>query len=81
MMKQLAMNGRLQGIVTFNDLLKWYRVCLSKAFRDKLGTTLLQDFIREFTEEFPSSDGLTGFLKSRGYDSVKLTNMWGIEVE
>jgi len=81
MVNQLAMNERLQGIVTFDDLLRWYRVCLSKAFRDKLGTTLLQDFIREFTEEFPSSDGLIGFVESRGYHRIKMTSNWVVDVD
>ena len=74
--KQLGLSDRLQGLVTFSDLENWYQICLSEPHRKTLGTTLLQDFIREFKNEFPSLDGLKSFMAKRKYESIKLTKNW-----
>lgn len=79
--KQLGLSDRLQGLVTFGNLKNWYRICLSPAYRKTLGTTLLQDFIREFSNEFPSLDGLEGFITKRSYHAVKLSKDWLVEVD
>jgi hypothetical protein len=76
--KQIGLSDRLQGLVTFSDLKDWYRICLSQDHRETLGKSLLLDFIREFTEEFPSLDGLEGFLTNRGYDKIKLSKEWSV---
>jgi len=74
--KQLGLSDRLQGLVTFSDLKKWYKTCLSKSHRKTLGHTLLQDFIREFKNEFPSLDQLKGFMKERKYSEITLPKKW-----
>ena len=79
--KQLGLSDRLQGLVTFSDLKNWYRICLSESHRKTLGTTLLQDFIREFTDEFPSLDGLEGFMSKRKYHTVKLSKEWAVAID
>ncbi len=79
--KQLGLSDRLQGLVTFSDLKNWYRICLSRSHRKTLGTTLLQDFIREFTNEFPSLDGLEGFMSGRKYQAIKLSKEWAIAID
>jgi type II restriction enzyme len=79
--KQLGLNDRLQGLVTFSDLKEWYRICLSEAYRDILGKNLLQDFIREFINEFPSLDGLKVFMTKRKYNKVKLSKDWAIVID
>jgi type II restriction enzyme len=78
---QLGLRDRLQGIVTFNDLKNWYSICFSPICQKSLGETLLSDFIREFTNEFPSLDGLEGFLKKMGYNHIKLSKDWMISKE
>jgi len=78
--KQLGLSDRLQGLVTFSDLLKWYDVCLSEENRSTLGQSLLKDFDREFTNEFPSLGRLEGFMNDRGYEKITLTSDWAIEV-
>ena len=77
--KQLGLQDRLQGIVTFSDLENWYNICLSPIYRNTLGSTLLADFIREFSIEFPSLDKMPNFLKLRGYDKITLSKEWVIE--
>lgn len=79
--QQLGLGDRLQGLVTFNDLQNWYRICLSVAHRKTLGVSLLKDFIREFSNEFPSLDGLEGFMTERGYQTMKLSKDWVIPVD
>jgi hypothetical protein len=68
----------LQSLVTFGDLKRWYKTCLSEEFRNILGENLLLDFSREFANEFPSLDGLADFMRSRGYDSLALSHQWVI---
>ena len=76
--KQLGLSDRLQGLVTFSDLKHWYGICLSPPHRPTLGTALLSDFVREFATEFPSLDGLKGFMATRQYESVKLSEDWAV---
>ena len=79
--KQLGLEGRLQALITFRDLENWYRPCLNKTHRKTLGASLLTDFIREFSNEFPSLDGLPDFLTERGYARIPLTGDWQIARE
>ena len=79
--KQLGLSDRLEGLVTFSDLQSWYRICLSLEHRKTLGESLLKDFIREFSNEFPSLDGLEGFMTARKYQSVKLSKDWVAAVD
>lgn len=79
--KQLGLEERLQGLVTLGDLKEWYRSCLREAHSNTLGIALLKDFNREFADEFPSLDGLPGFMVRRGYESVVLSDDWRIPSE
>jgi hypothetical protein len=79
--KQLGLSDRLQDLVTFGDLQAWYKVCLSPQNRDTLGKSLLKDFIREFSNEFPSLDGLENFMTGRKYQTVKLSKNWTVSVD
>lgn len=78
LLKQVGWAERIQGIITLTDLDDWYRLCLSKKYREKLGDTLLKDLLREFEEEFPSSEEIIPFLKERGYDTTMLPPGWEI---
>jgi len=79
--KQLGFSDRLQGLVTFSDLQNWYRICLSVEHRKIFGESLLKDFICEFSNEFPSLDGLEGFMTGRKYQSLKLSKDWVVAVD
>jgi type II restriction enzyme len=79
--KQLGLADRLQALITFNDLKNWYGVCLGQKYRDNLGKSLLADFVREFSNEFPSLAGLAPFLKDRGYSKISLTGEWTINAD
>jgi len=71
-LKQLGFSDKVQGIITQNDLEKWYAKCFSERYKSVLGATLLKDLNKEFLAEFPSlGDALTGFMESRGYNLIK----------
>jgi len=78
-LKQVGWGERVQGIITLNDLNKWYGLCLSEKYREKLGGTLLTDLNREFNVEFPSTAELEPFLKERGYTSIAMPRGWEIK--
>lgn len=72
-LNQLGFSHRIQGIITQDDLERWYSKCFSDKYKENLGTTLLKNFIREFGEEFPSSGGiLSQFIKEREYDKIQI---------
>lgn len=77
---QVGWGERIQGVITINDLDDWYKLCLSKKYRDNLGKNLLKDVQREFDAEFPSSKGIKPFVESRGYDKIVLPSDWQIQI-
>ncbi len=77
---QVGWGERIQGIITINDLDEWYKLCLSKKYRDNLGKNLLRDVQREFDSEFPSSKGIKPFVEARGYDKIVLPPDWRIQL-
>ena len=80
LLKQVGWSGRIQGIITINDLDDWYKLCLSKKYRASLGAKLLQDVGREFAAEFPSSKGIAPFMAKRGYDKIVMSPDWQIQI-
>lgn len=75
---QLGFSHRIQGIITQDDLEKWYLKCFMKEYKENLGKTLLENLAREFREEFPSSgDTLSDFIKEREYDRVQFKGTFG----
>lgn len=76
LLEQVGWAERIQGIITLKDLDEWYKLCLSKKYREKLGGTLLTDLLREFDAEFPSSEQIVPFIKERGYDKIPLPEGW-----
>jgi type II restriction enzyme len=72
LLSQLGWRERVQGIITLEDLDKWYQICLSSKYKKSLGKTILKDLLIEFDAEFPSSCELEPFLKERKYDKIKI---------
>jgi type II restriction enzyme len=75
---QVGWGEKIQGIITINDLDDWYTLCLSKKYRNNLGSNLLADVQREFDAEFPSSKGIKPFMNSRGYEKIILPKGWEV---
>ena len=75
---QLSFSSRIQSIITVSDLTCWYELCLSAKYKKTLGAHLLQDLLREFKQEFPSSTEMTPFIKERKYDVSLLKGRWAL---
>lgn len=74
---QAGFSHRVQGVVTFVDLDRWYSKCFEPRFAATLGETLLESLRREFRLEFPSTGAaLVDFEKERGYDKIDLSGLW-----
>ena len=80
LLKQVGWGARIQGVITINDLDDWYKLCLSKKYRNNLGVSLLKDVEREFNAEFPSSKEIKPFMASRAYDKTTLPADWQIQL-
>jgi type II restriction enzyme len=80
LLEQVGWGERIQGIVTIDDLDDWYKLCLSKKYRDGLGAKLLKDVEREFESEFPSSKEIKPFMHKREYDKMTLPIGWKTEI-
>lgn len=76
LLKQVGWGERIQGIITISDLDAWYKLCLSKKYRENLGEKLRQDVSREFVAEFPSIKEAAPFMASRGYDKIVMPSDW-----
>ncbi len=77
-LRQLGFSHRIQGIITQDDLEKWYLKCFSDKYKKSLGITLLENLAREFDEEFPSSGAvLSQFIKERKYDETQFKGIFG----
>lgn len=80
LMKQMGWVEKVQGVITINDLDDWYKLCLSKKYRNTLGAKLLADVQREFDAEFPSSKEIKPFVEGRQYDKIVLPSDWQIQI-
>ena len=69
-LEQVGWGGKIQGIVTIDDLDKWYKICLSDKYKSSIGAYLLRDVEREFECEFPSSTRIEPFMIERGYNKL-----------
>ena len=74
---QAGFSHRIQGVVTFDDLDRWYSKCFESKFSATLGETALQNLRKEFELEFPSTgEAMVNFQKERGYDKIDLSGLW-----
>ena len=77
--KQVGFSKKIQGIVTQDDLETWYERCLKGKYARTLGQEVINVLKYEFLQEFPSAGPvLLSFIKERGYDKFKLTDIWAV---
>jgi len=74
--KQLGQ--RIQGIITQNQLVKWYDEALHGKFSNILGNSLLNSLRQEFRNEFPHSVTFDTFYNERKYNCIpkSLSSFW-----
>jgi len=77
---QLGLGEKLRGIITENDLKRWYDKCFLPQYKESLGKRIVASMIQEMKLEFPLSDTeiFNRFFKERNYDQMILTDDWGI---
>ena len=74
---QVGYADRIQGVITQQDLERWYRKCFSPEYGRSIGTTLLERFRLEFAAEFPGTSGaLEAFMTERGYNRIRPLSPW-----
>ena len=73
LLNQIGMS--IRGIVTQDDLMHWYNLCLTK-YSDTMGNKILRHLHNEFLQEFPSLGTMVAFLEERGYTTTDLTDDW-----
>ncbi len=70
-LKQLGNAGRIQSVITLNELDTWYEKALHGQSSDLIGDKILQKLANEIKIEFPStSPEFTNFFKERKYDKI-----------
>ena len=47
-------------------------MCFSKKYKNSLGKEILEDLVKEFNNEFPTSSEIDSFLQERKYDKSVL---------
>ncbi len=78
---QFGMRDRIRGIITEQELLRWYTLACGERYHDTLGVDLLDALRVEFLLEFPvTHDQRVGeFLNDRGYDLARLSGLWRLQ--
>lgn len=70
-LKQLGNAGRIQSVITLDELDTWYEKALHGQSSDLIGDKILQKLANEIKIEFPStSPEFTNFFKERKYDKI-----------
>jgi len=76
-LNQIGWRERIQGIITLNDLIHWYEICLSK-YQNSMGNILIESLRREYAREFPLVIEIDAFFNERDYSSYQLEDEWAI---
>lgn len=79
-LKQFGGSGRIQSIITEDELEQWYAKALRGQSAKLIGNKILQKLVNEIKVEFPSTtSGLfEDFFKERGYDYLGPVNVWPV---
>lgn len=77
LLTQIGWKARIQGIVTENELVKWYEKALRGNFSESLGKKIINIILQQITKEFPSTDSaFVTFWNSRGYSVNLIPSDW-----
>ena len=74
-LKQFGSAGRIQSVITLNELDAWYEKALRGEASNLIGNKILQRLEDEIKVEFPSTTSeFADFFKERGYDTLSNFN-------
>lgn len=77
---QVGLAERVRGIITKADLVRWYDLALSAKHASDMAVSLFKVLLAEFDDEFTLTDptAIDMLSKERGYDKIKLEEMWSV---
>tara|TARA_Y100000590_G_scaffold465221_1_gene636903 strand:+ start:1597 stop:2655 length:1059 start_codon:yes stop_codon:yes gene_type:complete len=70
LINQLGWKGRVQSVITLNELEKWYTRAMCGKLSHILGSKILERLVEQITLEFPMTSGsekIQSFFEDRGY--------------
>ena len=67
LLSQIGWRGKIQSIITENELVVWYEKALRGTFSKQMGDVLLNTMRDELKKEFPSLSGFPEVLERRQY--------------
>lgn len=77
LLTQIGWKSRIQGVVTEQELIKWYEKALRGDFSELLGKKIINIILQQIQKEFPSTDNVfMSFWKSRGYSNNLIPADW-----
>jgi len=81
--KQISWGRRVRGMVNESKLVEWYERCMRGKFSERLAGPLLRRLLDGFKSEFPQiqDDGISRFLKERGYLAQKRYDPWLTDID
>ena len=76
-LQQFGSAGRIQGVITENELEIWYEKALRGRSADLIGDKVMQRLENEIKVEFPSTTTeFDAFFTDRGYNQLSIENIW-----
>ena len=76
-LQQFGSAGRIQAVITENELEIWYEKALRGQSADLIGSKVMQRLENEIKAEFPSTTTeFDAFFTDRGYDQLSIENIW-----
>lgn len=77
---QVGLGGRVRGIITKADLVRWYDLALGPKHAAEMAGPLFKALVAEFDDEFPLADPtpIDTLMRERGYDKLQFDGMWSV---
>ncbi len=75
-LQQFGSAGRIQSVITENELETWYEKALRGQSAELIGDKVMQRLENEIKVEFPSTTEFDKFFTDRGYHELAVTDIW-----
>ena len=75
-LQQFGSSGRIQSVITENELETWYEKALRGQSAELIGDKVLQRLENEIKVEFPSTTEFDEFFTDRGYHQLSVDDIW-----
>jgi type II restriction enzyme len=75
-LQQFGSAGRIQSVITENELEIWYEKALRGQSAELVGNKVMRRLENEIKVEFPSTTEFDEFFMDRGYDRLSTVDIW-----